>query len=175
MASMKRFSFLLLGLSLAACSAPTVPAADETVRPAATPQAAASASPAGPVIRRSLPPPNYPSPQASTAASTPSDAPAATGTVTMTGTVYSDGALELYGAHVSVQSLDPKHPFSSRVTALKGRYTVEGVPASTQVRVTASLPGYEIRTQMFTTGTSSAPGANQVDFNGPYALPKTPS
>lgn len=169
---MKRFSFLLVGLSLAACSTPTTPVADEAVRTAASPQVAATSSPVGPVIRRSLPPPNYPSPQASSAGSTTSDAPAAAGTVTMTGTVYSDGQLELYGAHVSVQSLDPKHPFSSRVTALKGAYTVEGVPANTQVRVNASIPGYEVRTQMYTTGSDPTPGANKVDFSGPYALPK---
>ena len=73
----------------------------------------------------------------------------------------------------SVQSLDPKRPFSARVTAAKGFYTVVDVPALTQVKITASIPNYEIRTQMYTTGSDPDPKANRVDFSGPYALPKS--
>jgi hypothetical protein len=159
---MKRPSFFLATLALAACTAPAAPPAPTpTTTPVAVASVEASSAP-GPVIRRSLPPPN------TSGAVTAYEGP----TVTMTGTVYSTEGLELYRSHVAIQSLEPGRPFSARVTAMRGRYEIKGVPANTQVRINASIIGYEIRSQMYTTSDDPAPEANRLDFSGPYALPK---
>jgi hypothetical protein len=170
MMELMRPLFPLAACLLTACAATTAPApptagpSPETPGAAATPAAASGA----PAIQRSLPPPNYPSPRASVAPR-PS---ANTIGVTVTGTVFSDQDLELYNATVSIQSLEPKKPFSFRVKAPKGVYTIAGVPPGVMAKVTAVMFNYEPRTQMVTFVTPEDDAPYRLDFKGPYALPK---
>jgi hypothetical protein len=156
----------LLALLLTACAA--APAAPPAAVPAPVPVDAAGTTPVTPTVTRSLPPPNYPSPRPSTAAR-PS---ATTIGVTVTGTVYSDQLLELYNATVSLQSLDPKKPFSFRVKAPKGVYTIAGVPPGVNAKVTAVHLNYQPRTQMVTFSQPQDGSPYKLDFRDAYGLPK---
>jgi hypothetical protein len=157
---------LLTALLLTACAAaPAAPPA-ETLAPA--PAEVAGTTGATPTVSRSLPPPNYPSPRPSTAAR-PS---ATTIGVTVTGTVYSDQMLELYNATVSLQSLDPKKPFSFRVKAPKGVYTIAGVPPGVNAKVTAVHLNHQPRTQMVTFSQPEDGQPYRLDFKDAYGLPK---
>lgn len=156
----------LLALLLTACAA--APAAPPAATPAPVPVDAAGTASTTPTVTRSLPPPNYPSPRPSTAAR-PS---ATTIGVTVTGTVYSDQMLELYNATVSLQSLDPKKPFSFRVKAPKGVYTIAGVPPGVNAKVTAVHLNYQPRTQMVTFTQPEDGAPYKLDFKDAYGLPK---
>lgn len=164
-----RLPFLLLTTSLlAACAGAPAPSAAPA--PAeASPEAASSRFPT--IVRGSLPPPRVPSSTATPApASTTAPAPAE-GTTVISGLVLSESGNPLYGAGVSVQSLDPQRPFSERVIAEKGRYEIRGVPVGVLVKVGANIRFHDPRSIMHTT--SAEPAANIVDFAGPFALPKT--
>lgn len=163
----------LLALLLTACAA--APAAPPAATPAPVPVDAAGTASTTPTVTRSLPPPNYPSPRPSTAAR-PSATTIASrdfvNGVTVTGTVYSDQMLELYNATVSLQSLDPKKPFSFRVKAPKGVYTIAGVPPGVNAKVTAVHLNYQPRTQMVTFTQPEDGAPYKLDFKDAYGLPK---
>lgn len=154
-----------LAALLAACAGTPGPAAAPA--PEASPEAPAATSSRFPtIVRGSLPPPRVPT--GATAA--PADTAPAEGTTVIAGVVLNDSGNPLYGAGVSVQSLDPQRPYSERVIAEKGRYEIRGVPVGVMVKVAANIRFYDPRSIMHTT--SADPAANVVDFAGPYALPK---
>lgn len=169
---MKPFAFsLCLTFALSGCSgaAPSAPTAAPAPDAATTPTSA-SATPK-PVW--SVPPPVTPGSKATPSAST-APAPASTEGITVVGTVYGDQGLPLYGAGVYLQSLDPKRPYSNRVTATKGTYTFTNVPAGAMIKVGGNLRNYEPRSTMATTPSAPGPEPFRVDLSGPYALPKLP-
>ena len=165
---MLRSTPLLIACLLAACAAPTAPVGEPAPAPGAD-VASTEASPSRfPTIVRSLPPPRIPSP-APSVAPRPSSA---THGVTVTGTVFSDGGLELYNATVSLQSLEPTKPFSFRVKAPKEAWTLQGVPPGVMAKVTATALLHAPRTQMITFSDDPSGEPVKLDFSGPYGLPK---
>lgn len=158
----------LLLIPLAGCSsaAPAAPSAAPAPESAAPQTAAASPKPVW-----SVPPPVTPGTRTAPAASAAPEAVSTTG-ITVTGAVYGSQGLPLYGAGVSIQSLDPKRPFSNRVIAPKGLYTFTNVPAGVMIKVAGNLRGYEPRSVMATTPAEPPAEPFRVDLTGPYALPK---